>query len=58
MQGSLRENWRASKSRTKSFVVVDTDVYARGVVEAFHQKISQEIKFDCLYYHGILYHGI
>jgi hypothetical protein len=50
VQGTLRDNWCPSKSMTKSFVVVNTDVYARKVVEALHQDFSQEVKFTSLYY--------
>jgi hypothetical protein len=51
VQGTLRENWCASKSRTRSFVVVDTDEYARKVIEAFHQDFSREVNFESFYNH-------
>jgi hypothetical protein len=50
VQGTLRDNWCASTSMTKSFVVVDTDVYARIVIEALHQDLSREVNFTSLYH--------
>lgn len=50
VQGTLRDNWCASTSMTKSFVVVDTDVYARIVIEALHQDLSGEVNLTSLYH--------
>lgn len=57
IQGTLHENFCPSEARTKSFVVVDNDVYARFVIEAFHT-ISAEVKFKSLFDDYNLLNGI
>ena len=45
-QGTLKSDWRPATVRTRKFIVVDTDQYARRIVNAFLQHPSKEVAFD------------